>query len=127
MTRQVKMVQGSSYVEFLTGFYWLLLPVFVLQCIYYGNYRGRARRTGWILAIIIEFVRGVLTATAHGYVYYYEQGHWSGRQLDRFLRRNGVPTFGWAWGDGSVIFHVPAHLRGRADYLISRTQLPIEG
>ncbi len=125
MTRPVRV--SNRALEGLTSFYWLLLPVFVLQCVYYGNYRGRARRTGWVIAIPLEFVRGLLTLTAHGYTFHYEDAHWTCGQLGRFLKRNGVPTFGWVWVGGKAIFHVPVHLRGRADYLIGRTRLPIEG
>jgi hypothetical protein len=104
--RPVRVAQ-NRVLEGLAGFYWLLFPVFVLQCIYYANYRGRARRAGWLIAVPLELLRPA--------------------QLARFLKNNGVPTFGWSWVDGKAYFHVPAHLRGRADYLISRSRQPIEG
>lgn len=123
MTRPVRVSSGA--LEGLTGFNWLLLPVFVLQCIRYGNYRGRARRTGWAIAIVVEFLRGLFTATAHCYAFYYEDAVWSGRQLARFLKRNGVPTFGWFWLDGVAYFHVPIHKRGQADYLLAQSRQPV--
>jgi hypothetical protein len=124
--RPVRVAQ-NRVLEGLTGFHWLLFPVFVLQCIYYANYRGRARRVGWLIAVPLELLRGLFTVSAHGYAFHYQEAIWTPAQLARFLKNNGVPTFGWSWVDGKAYFHVPAHLRGRADYLISRSRQPIEG
>ena len=103
----------------------LLLPLFILQCLYYGNWRGRIHRHGLILGCLIELFRGLTMTNAHGYTFHYEACHWSGRQVDRYLKQNGVPTFGWSRLDGVYYFHVPDHRRGRADTLLREAQLPV--
>jgi len=123
MTRPVHI--SNRILEGLTSFYWLLLPLFILQCLYYGNWRGRVHRHGFILGCLIELLRGLTTINAYGYTFHYETCHWSGRQVDRYLKQNGVPTFGWSWLDGVCYFHVPVHRRGRADTLLREAQLPV--
>lgn len=121
MTRMVRVCDRTA--ESLTSFYWLLLPFFILQCLYYGDYRGRVRRYGVLLGIALELFRGATTINAHAFKYQYDQCHWSGRQITRYLQSKGIPVFGWVWVDGFAYFHVPVHKARWADVLLRQAQI----
>jgi hypothetical protein len=68
-------------LEFLTGFYWILIPQFIVESLI----RGR------------------------GAVFYVDmQGNWNGRRIKNLLASYDIPMWGWGYAFGQFYFRVPA-------------------
>ncbi len=102
----------------LSSFYWLLLPKWLAENLWYADWQ-RARRRGWG-AVVWELVRSCLGLNAYALFVSDENGV-SGRDIAGLLWAYGIPTWGWVWGEGGVLFHVrPRQARFALDILHKR-------
>lgn len=68
-------------LEFMTGFYWILIPQFIVESLI----RGRAA------------------------VFYVDMySNWSGYRIKRLLASYDIPMWGWGYAFGQFYFRVPA-------------------
>lgn len=73
-------------LEFLTGFYWILIPQFFVETLIHG--RGEV-------------------------FYVWTAGDWSGHEIKCLLADYDIPIFGWGYAFDRFYFRVP---RGDADF-----------
>jgi len=90
--------------EFLTGFYWLLLPQTILQTLWYGEWRLAYQRYG-CLGWPLEFVCSLLGLNMWAFAVPVNGG-WRGRDVEKLLAQYDLPVWGWTYIDGTAIFHV---------------------
>lgn len=91
-------------LEFLTNFYWPLLPETLF---------GTLRRAKWRRAFARYGPAGLLTETAESiigtntYVFFVPlAGQWDGRSIAKLLKQYGIDMWGWGFWDRELFFHV---------------------
>ena len=77
-----------ALLEFLTGFYWLLLPQTILQALWHGEW-GRAYQRYGCLGWPLEFVRSLLGLNMWAFAVPVNAG-WRGRDIQQLLAANGA-------------------------------------
>lgn len=111
--------------EFLTGFYWLLLPQTILQTLWYGEWRLAYQRYG-SLGWTLEFVRSLLGLNIWAFAVPVNGGG-RGRDIQQLLAANGVPLWGWAFVEHTFLFHVPRHQAQWAEEVLLWAGVPLVG
>ena len=111
-------------LEGLTSFYWALLPQFLAESFWYADWRGSRGRYGLLIGFVVEFVRSALSLNVHGFMVDPHAG-WSGRDIARLLSTRRIPTYGWAWVDGAMYFHVPVRYARWATHLMLKAGVPL--
>jgi hypothetical protein len=91
-------------IEFLTSFYWLLLPETIF---------GTLRRANWRRAYAHHGPAGLLIETAESfigtntYVFFVPlRGRWDGYSIAKLLRQYGIDMWGWGFWNQELFFHV---------------------
>lgn len=93
-----------AILEFLTSFYWPLLPETLF---------GTLRRANWRRAIGRYGPAGLLVETAESligtntYVFFVPlYGRWDGRSIAQLLAAYGIDIWGWGFWQHEFFFHV---------------------
>jgi hypothetical protein len=91
-------------LEFLTSFYWPLLPQAIL---------GTLRRANWRRAYARHGPAGLLLETAESMIgtntfmfFVPLTGQWDGYTIAKLLRQYGIPMWGWGFWNQELFFHV---------------------
>lgn len=101
--------------ERLTSFYWLLLPQFIAETLWYADWK-RAKKRG-LLFVIWELALCMLSINAHALFIENSEGV-SGSQVHQFLSGYGIPTWGWSYIDDGMRFHVRSRQADKAQRLL---------
>lgn len=95
-----------KFLEFLTGFYWILLPQFIIESLFRARWRQGYQEHG-PLGILQEGIKGTLGLnSAVFYVDIYSR--WSGHNIKRLLARYDIPMWGWGYAFERFYFRVPS-------------------
>lgn len=91
-------------LEFLTSFYWLLLPEAIF---------GGLRRANWRRAYGQHGAAGLLLETAETIIgtntcalFVPANAQWDGASIAELLGQYGIPLWGWAYHNHEFFFHV---------------------
>jgi hypothetical protein len=91
-------------LELLSGFYWVLLPQFVIE---------NLLRTRWRQSYTKEGINTILKdgfTSALGFysvpLYVPIDGYWNGHAIKRLLRSHNITIWGWGFAFGQFYFHV---------------------
>ncbi len=91
-------------LEFLTAFYWLLLPETIF---------GGLRRANWRRAYAQHGAAGLVLETAETLIgtnscalFVQADGRWDGASIAEILRQHGIHLWGWAFHNDEFYFHV---------------------
>ena len=88
-------------LEFLTGFYWILIPQFIIEGLF--RTRGRTANSSGTLGESIRSALSLNSATLYVDMY----GAWSGHHIKRLLAAYDIPMWGWGYAFEQFYFHVP--------------------
>jgi len=77
-------------LEFLTGFYWILLPQFVVENLLHGG-KGLPGALGFNTAVFYTDIGG----------------DWSGYRINKLLKEYDIPMWGWGYAFEQFYFRVP--------------------
>lgn len=91
-------------LQFLTNFYWLLLPEFVFQNLRRVQWQS-ALDEGGPAGLASELAGGVIGLNAIPF-YTKLDGKWSGRQIEKLLNRHGIRAWSWGFAFDEMFFHV---------------------
>ena len=93
-------------LEFLTGFYWILIPQFIIESLYRVRWR-EALESRNPITVVGKGLEGALGLNSA--VFYVELGgSWNRRRLKRLLTSYDIPMWGWGFAFDQLYFHVPA-------------------
>ena len=98
-------------LEFLSGFYWLRLPQFMVENLWQARRQMIFSSEDPWQNLGRGFKGALGLYTAEFYVDY--DGQWSGHGIKRLLATYDIPLWGWGFAFGRFYFHVPledAHL-----------------
>jgi hypothetical protein len=92
-------------LEFMTSFYWLLIPQFIVENLWHMRRQNTFESADpWQnLGRGIKGAMGLYTAE----FYVDRSGPWSGRRIKRLLAAYDIPMWGWGFAFGQFYFHVP--------------------
>ena len=92
-------------LEFLTGFYWILIPQFIIESLFRARWRD-AYNSGGPIGIAKEGFGSALGFNAA--VFYVDiYGNWSGRRIKKLLASYDIPMWGWGYAFEQFYFRVP--------------------
>ena len=93
-----------GFLEFLTSFYWLLLPETIIATLRRANRRrayGRHRPSG----LLLETAESLIGTNT--YVFFVPlTGQWDGKTIAKLLRQYDVDMWGWGFWQRELFFHV---------------------
>jgi len=112
-------------LEFLTNFYWPLLPQVLVESLCHADWRGSYQRDG-ILGLGMEGCRSVLGTNSYPFFVPLDRG-WSGRQIQQLLADKGIKMWGWAFANSMLFFHVKRSQAAWAQYLMLHEGIPLQG
>ncbi len=92
------------FAEFMTSFYWLLLPEFVLGNLRRGRWRTAYDRHGPV-GLAGEFAGNLFGVNAVP-LYVPIDGAWNGDGIKRLLQSHGIDMWGWGFAFNEMFFHV---------------------
>lgn len=91
-------------LEFLTGFYWLLLPETIIATLLRANWRRAYSRHG-PAGLLLETTESIIgTNTCVFFVPI--DGEWDGSSIARLLKQYGIAMWGWGYQNHELFFHV---------------------
>ena len=93
-------------LEFLSGFYWILIPQFIIENLFRARWRDAYASRGPIGVIGEGFGSALGLNSAIFYVDL--NGRWNGHKIKRLLASYDIPMWGWGVAFGEFYFHVPA-------------------
>lgn len=94
-------------LEILTGFYWILLPQFIVESLFRARWRD-AYESGGSLGVAKEGIGGAIGMNSA--IFYVELGgHWNQRRIKKLLASYDVPMWGWGFAYHQLYFHVHRH------------------
>lgn len=114
-----------ALLEFLTGFYWLLLPQTILQALWHGEWGLSYRRFG-CLGWPLEVGRCLLGLNMWAFAVPLDSG-WRGRDIQQLLAANGVSLWGWAFVEGAFLFHIRRNQAEWAEEVLLWAGVPLVG
>lgn len=85
-------------LEFMSSFYWPLLPETILKTFV----QTRRRQKGSIAGDLARSVVGSSTSVFFVPI----NGLWDGYRINKLLNHFGIPAWGWVFYNGQVVFHV---------------------
>lgn len=93
-----------GFLEFLTGFYWPLLPEAIFQTLRRANWNRAYARNGapGLLLEAAESVLGTNTCVFFTPI----DGEWDGRSIAKLLKQYGIHMWGWGYECHEFFFHV---------------------
>ncbi len=115
----------TAILEFLTSFYWLLLPQTILESLWYAEWRKAYQRSGW-LGTLWEFCRSCFGFNMWAFAIPL-YGAWSGRDVEKLLAQYDIPAWGWTYIDGTAIFHVRRSQAKWAEEILLWAGVPLVG
>ena len=92
-------------LEFLTGFYWILIPQFMVESLFRARWRD-AYDSGGPLGLAKEGVGSALGFNSAVF-YVSMHGRWNGRRIKKLLASYDIPMWGWGYAFQQFYFHVP--------------------
>jgi len=111
-----------SVLVFLTNFWWLAIPVTILQTFRHADW-GTARKHG-LAGFVAEAVRSLLGTNC--WVFYVPlDSDWCGAEISRLLKRHGVRSWAYGPANGELFFRVRATQAAWAQYLLLREGVPL--
>jgi hypothetical protein len=91
-------------LEFLTGFYWILLPQYLI---------GNLLRARWRKAYTDDSYGGLAREGITSFLgfnsiplYVPMSSRWNGRRISRLLKQHDIPMWGWGYAFDQFYFHV---------------------
>lgn len=111
----------SSLLIFLTNFYWLLLPQWLAENLWYADWK-RARKRG-LWGIAWEAAQCVTSWNVHAIAVSTQVG-WSPRDVYQYLAQYGIAAWGWVYDAEWVTFHVRLRQARYAQHMLHRANLP---
>lgn len=115
----------QGVLEFLTNFYWPLLPQVLAESMWHTNWKGAYRRGG-IWGLCIEALQGLLGTNSYPFLVLMSSG-WSGWKIQRLLAKKGIKMWGWAFAHGVLLFHVRRNQAAWAQYVLLHEGVPLQG
>lgn len=106
---------------FLTNSYWLLLPQWLAENLWYADWQ-RARKRG-VLGLAWEAVKCVVSLNVYAIAVSAQAG-WSPRDVSQYLAQYGIATWGWVYDTEWVTFHVRPRQARYAQRMLHRANLP---
>lgn len=91
-------------LQFLSSFYWLLLPEFVFQNLRRAHWHSALARSG-PAGLASEFIGSAIGVNAIPF-YAPLDGNFSGRQIEKLLHRHGISVWSWGFAFNEMFFHV---------------------
>ena len=92
------------FLEFLTGFNWLILPEVLFAGLRRASWRRAYARQG-ASGLLVEAVSSVSGAGSHMFSVPLSS-HWDGWSIERLLGRYGIEMWGWGFYNHEMFFHV---------------------
>ncbi len=93
-----------GFLEFLTSFYWPLLPETLFSTFRRARWRRAVARHG-PFGLLIETVESLIGTNT--YVFFVPvAGRWDGRSIAKLLKQYGIDMWGWGFWDRELFFHV---------------------
>jgi hypothetical protein len=112
-------------LEFLTSFYWVLLPETILSTFRRSNWR-RAHSDGGVQGIFIESIESLIGTNT--YVFFTPiDGKWTGHQIRKLLRKHGIDMWGWGFASQELFFHVRRDDAWKAQEIMIRAGVELLG
>lgn len=108
---------------FLTNFYWLLLPQWLAENLWYADWKGARKRGS--RGIVGELFRSVLSLNVYALRVSILAG-WSPADVANWLSGYGIATWGWAYDEEWMMFHVRMKQARYAQYLLAWAGLPFD-
>jgi hypothetical protein len=115
----------EGIIEFLTNFYWPLLPQVLAESMWHANWKDAYRRGG-IGGLGMEALQSLLGTNSYPFLVPMSSG-WSGRNIQRLLAKKGIRMWGWAFADGVFLFHVRRNQAAWAQYVLLHEGVPLQG
>jgi hypothetical protein len=112
-------------MELLTGFYWVLLPQFVIENLFRVRWR-QSYRNGGVHAVVREGLSGALGFHAVP-LYVPMDGYWNGHAIQKLLRSHGIGIWGWGFAFGQFYFHVHVDEAWHAQDILIRAGVELLG
>ncbi len=91
-------------LEFMTGFYWILIPQFLIENLIRGRWRRAYRAKGYT-GLVQESVTSLVGLNSVPF-YVPIDGQWSGYAISRLLKRHNIDMWGWGFAFNEMFFHV---------------------
>ena len=108
-------------LEFLTNFYWIILPQTILESLWHSDWR-RARRQG-VWGIVSEVIQAVLLTNSVQF-YAPNDGPWDMATVHAILRKAHIPAFGVVFAHGDFSFRVPGRYAWLAEKKLADAGVP---
>jgi hypothetical protein len=107
-------------LEVLTGFYWILIPQYILESLFRARWRD-AYDSGGPLGVAVEGIGSAFGLNSA--IFYIDMGgRWNQRRIKKMLEKHGVPLWGWGYAYHQLYFHVP-----KEDWEFARNMMLREG
>jgi hypothetical protein len=91
-------------LEFLTSFYWLLLPETLWGSMRRANW-GRAYSRRGMAGLLLETAESIIGSNT--YIFFVPlAGRWDGYSIRKLLRQYGIDIWGWGFSHQELFFHV---------------------
>ena len=92
-------------LELLTGFYWILIPQFIIESLFRARWKDAYDKHGPIGIVAEGFGSALGFNSAVFYVDMY--GGWSGNNIKKLLASYDIPMWGWGYAFDQFYFRVP--------------------
>jgi hypothetical protein len=112
-----------TILEFLTNFYWIILPQTLLQSLWHTDWRAAGQRRGCLGLLWEALLSLSLLNAVTFYVPLY--GGWSGREIQKLLHYYGIPIWGWGYAEHQFFFHVRKREAGFAEEILYEAGVPL--
>jgi len=116
-------VEGT--VEFLTNFYWPLLPQVLAESLWRADWKAAFQRDG-VPGMCAEALSSLSGANSYPF-FVPMNSEWSGQSIQHLLAQKGVKMWGWAFANGLLFFHVKRSQAAWAQYVMLRAGVPLQG
>lgn len=91
-------------LEILTGFYWILIPQFLIENLFRARWRQAYARGGYG-AVASEGLASLVGLNS--VPFYVPMGsNWSGHRISKLLKKYDIPIWGWGYAFDLFYFHV---------------------
>ena len=112
-------------LEFLTNFYWPLLPQVLVESLWHADWSYAYQRHG-LAGLAAQFLHSIAGTNSYPFLVPMRCG-WSGQQIQQLLASKGIRMWGWSFSDGIFLFHVRKKQAAWAQYAMRRAGISLQG
>ena len=115
----------EGLTEFLTNFYWPLLPQVLAESLWHADWKAAFQRDG-VPGLCAEALSSLSGANSYPFFVPLASG-WSGQSIQHLLAQKGVKMWGWAFANSQLLFHVRHSQAAWAQYVMLRAGVLLQG